>query len=59
VTELSDFSVGVVTLAGHYVLDLSWITAGLIGAAIAPTDPAVTFSVLRDRKIQGRSGTIL
>lgn len=50
---------GVVTLAGHYLLDLSWITAGLIGAAIAPTDPAVTFSVLGDRKIRGRSGTIL
>ena len=33
--------------------------AGLIGAAIAPTDPAVTFSVLGGREIRGRSGTIL
>ena len=33
--------------------------AGLIGAAIAPTDPAVTFSVFGGREIRGRSGTIL
>ena len=33
-------------VAAHYVLDLPWIVAGLIGAALAPTDPAVTFSVL-------------
>lgn len=50
---------GVITLAGHYLLGLSWIISGLIGAAIAPTDPAVTFSVLGDRQIRGRSGTIL
>jgi potassium/hydrogen antiporter len=50
---------GVVTVAAHYVLDFSWITAGLIGAAIAPTDPAVTFSVLGGREIRGRAGTIL
>ena len=36
---------GVVALAAHYVLGFSWIESGLIGAAIAPTDPAVTFSV--------------
>jgi potassium/hydrogen antiporter len=50
---------GVVALAAHYVLGLSWITSGLIGAAIAPTDPAVTFSVLGRREIRGRTGTIL
>lgn len=50
---------GVVALAAHYVLDLSWIVSGLIGAAIAPTDPAVTFSVLGGREIRGRAGTIL
>lgn len=31
----------------------------LIGAALAPTDPAVVFSVLGRREIAGRSGTIL
>ena len=50
---------GVVAVAAHYLLDFSWITAGLIGAAIAPTDPAVTFSVLGGREVRGRAGTIL
>ena len=44
---------------GHYVLGLDWIFAGLVGAAIAPTDPAVTFSVFGSREIRGRAGTIL
>src|SRR5262245_39132432 len=50
---------GLVTLAGHVLLDLSWTTAGLLGAAVAPTDPAVVFGVLGNREIGGRSGTIL
>ena len=50
---------GVVALAARYLLGFSWIEAGLVGAAIAPTDPAVTFSVFSGREIRGRSGTIL
>ena len=50
---------GLVAVAAHGLLDLSWTTAGLLGAAIAPTDPAVVFSVLGGREIQGRTGTIL
>ncbi len=50
---------GVIALAAHLLLDLSWITSGLLGAALAPTDPAVTFSVLGGREIEGRTGTIL
>ena len=50
---------GLVTLAAHWLLDFSWITSGLIGAAIAPTDPAVMFSVLGRREVSGRTGTIL
>ena len=50
---------GVVALAARFVLGFSWIEAGLVGAAIAPTDPAVTFSVFSGREIRGRSGTIL
>ena len=46
-------------VAAHYALDLPWIVAGLIGAALAPTDPAVTFSVLAGKEVHGRSGTIL
>jgi cell volume regulation protein A len=50
---------GLIALFVHYVLGLDWITGGLLGAAIAPTDPAVMFSVLGDREIGGRTGTIL
>jgi len=50
---------GLVTLAAHVLLDLSWTTSGLLGAALAPTDPAVTFSVLGGGEIRGRTGTIL
>jgi cell volume regulation protein A len=50
---------GLVALFAHAVLGMSWTTAGLIGAALAPTDPAVMFSVLGGREIEGRSGTIL
>jgi len=50
---------GVVALAARYLLGFGWVEAGLIGAAIAPTDPAVTFSVFGQREVRGRSGTIL
>ncbi|MBA2296559.1 MAG: cation:proton antiporter [Actinobacteria bacterium] len=50
---------GLVAVAAHVLLDFSWITSGLLGAALAPTDPAVTFSVLAGREIRGRTGTIL
>jgi cell volume regulation protein A len=50
---------GLTTLAAHGVLGFSWTTSGLIGAAIAPTDPAVMFSVLGRREVAGRTGTIL
>jgi cell volume regulation protein A len=50
---------GLMTLAAHYLLDFSWQTAGLLGAALAPTDPAVMFSVFGRKEIGGRTGTIL
>jgi cell volume regulation protein A len=46
-------------VACHFLFDLSWTVSGLIGAALAPTDPAVTFSVLAGKEVEGRSGTIL
>jgi cell volume regulation protein A len=61
-------SVGVVgtalTAAGaalvlHYACGVSWFPAVLVATAIAPTDPAVVFSVLGKREIRGRSSTIL
>lgn len=46
-------------LAAHGLFGLEWRSALLLGTALAPTDPAVVFSVLSGREIGGRSGTIL
>lgn len=43
----------------HYVFGLHWFIALLVATAVAPTDPAVVFSVLGRREIAGRSGTVL
>jgi cell volume regulation protein A len=49
----------VVACFAHVALDFSWTTSWIIGAALAPTDPAVMFSVLGNREVGGRTGTIL
>jgi cell volume regulation protein A len=49
----------VIAVAAHYLFDFSWTIAGVLGAALAPTDPAVMFSVLGQKEIRGRAGTIL
>jgi cell volume regulation protein A len=53
-----------VTAAGlavvaHFLFGFEWSASLLIGAALAPTDPAVVFSILGKREISGRAGTIL
>jgi cell volume regulation protein A len=50
---------GLIAVFAHAVLGMGWTVAGLVGAALAPTDPAVMFAVLGRREISGRSGTIL
>ena len=50
---------GGVALFGHWAFGLGWIAAGLLGAAVAPTDPAVMFSVFGGHEVEGRAGTIL
>jgi potassium/hydrogen antiporter len=50
---------GIVAAFAHYALGFEWMLAGIVGAALAPTDPAVMFSVLGRREIAGRSGTTL
>ncbi|HET7648521.1 MAG TPA: cation:proton antiporter [Gaiellaceae bacterium] len=50
---------GLIAVFVHVAFGLGWTTSGLLGAAIAPTDPAVMFSVLGDREIGGAAGTIL
>ncbi|MEO8291025.1 MAG: cation:proton antiporter [Gaiellaceae bacterium] len=49
----------IVAVFAHYVLGFEWMLAGVVGAALAPTDPAVMFSVLGEREIVGRAGTTL
>jgi potassium/hydrogen antiporter len=43
----------------HYGFGMDWRIAMLLGTALAPTDPAVVFSVLGRREITGRTGTLL
>lgn len=43
----------------HLLFGLEWYLALLVATAISPTDPAVVFSVLGQREVSGRSGTIL
>jgi cell volume regulation protein A len=50
---------GVLAAATHVVLGASWYVALLVGTALAPTDPAVVFSVLGQREVAGRSGTVI
>ncbi|WP_051324490.1 cation:proton antiporter domain-containing protein [Candidatus Solirubrobacter pratensis] len=50
---------GLIAVVAHAVLGFSWTLAGIVGAALAPTDPAVVFSVLGGTRIRGRAGTIL
>ncbi len=50
---------GAVAALAHLLFGLDWRIALLLGTALAPTDPAVVFSVLGRREVAGRSGTIL
>jgi len=49
----------VLALLAHYAFGIDWRIAMLLGTALAPTDPAVVFSVLGRREIAGRTGTLL
>jgi potassium/hydrogen antiporter len=48
-----------VALVARFLFAFDWRAALLIGTALAPTDPAVVFSVLGRREIGGRSGVLL
>ena len=50
---------GLVAVFAHWAFGMHWLLAGLLAAAVAPTDPAVMFSVLGDREVDGRTKTIL
>jgi cell volume regulation protein A len=46
-------------VAAHFLFSFGWRLALVLGTALAPTDPAVVFSVLGRREIGGRSGVLL
>jgi potassium/hydrogen antiporter len=46
-------------VVAHVALALDWRSALLLGAALAPTDPAIVFSVLGRREVAGRGGALL
>ena len=43
----------------HLLFGIGWTVALLLGTALAPTDPAVVFSVLGNREVRGRAGVII
>src|SRR5215475_5037084 len=50
---------GGLALAAHGIFRLGWHESLLLGTALAPTDPAVVFSVLGGREVGGRAGVLL
>ncbi|MCU1587763.1 MAG: cvrA [Frankiales bacterium] len=52
-------TVAAVSVTAHALLGVGWFAAVLVGTALAPTDPAVVFSVLGRDGAAGRAGTLL
>jgi cell volume regulation protein A len=52
-------TVAATALATHLLFDFGWYVSLLVGTAVAPTDPAVVFSVLGKREVAEPAGTIL
>ncbi len=52
-------SVGIVAVASHYVLGMSWQLSVLLGALTSPTDAAAVFSVLRRVPLPRRLNSVL
>jgi cell volume regulation protein A len=50
---------GLIAVLSHFAFGLDWKFSLVLGAALAPTDPAVVFAVLADKEIQGRTAAIL
>jgi cell volume regulation protein A len=53
------FTTAAIAALAHASFGLSWYLSVLLGGALAPTDPAVVFSLLGQREIEGPAGTIL
>ena len=50
---------GGLALAAHYLLGLDWSVALLVAVALAPTDPAAVYALLRGRSGSDRARTVL
>lgn len=50
---------GGLALAAHFVLGLDWPVSLLVAVALAPTDPAAVYAVLRGRSGSDRARTVL
>jgi cell volume regulation protein A len=48
-----------IAVVSHTIFGLDWKLSAVIGAALAPTDPAVVFAVLADKPLRGRTSAIL
>jgi cell volume regulation protein A len=46
-------------ILAHLACGFGWYVSLLAATAVAPTDPAVVFSILRRREVSGRAGIIL
>lgn len=53
------FTAGVMALAAHALFGFGWATSAALGVALAPTDPAVVFSVIGEGRLAERPKTIL
>jgi cell volume regulation protein A len=49
----------VIAVAAHLVASLGWATSAVLGVALAPTDPAVVFSVMQEGRLADRPKAIL
>jgi cell volume regulation protein A len=48
-----------IAVVSHTVFALDWKFSAVLGAALAPTDPAVVFAVLAAKPLKGRTSAIL
>jgi cell volume regulation protein A len=48
-----------IAVVSHTIFGLDWKFSAVLGAALAPTDPAVVFAVLANKELTGRTAAIL
>jgi potassium/hydrogen antiporter len=48
-----------IAVVSHTIFGLDWKFSAVLGAALAPTDPAVVFAVVSNKELKGRTAAIL